>query len=116
MSQVQLVPQAEGLQVEEAQRRLQVGWQVIPGISLVVGSQLATPSAPVPMRGLFDVWIPPMSMIPETVLVGAMLEAEQRGADVMALEVISVRIFGIHYSELKAMVQGVSQPDGALAS
>ena len=101
--------------MEKAKQRLADGWQVIPGLYLAVGSPIPTPSQPVQQSGLFDVWIPPIGMIPDTVLVGAMLEAEKRGADVLALEVISSRVFGVHYSDLKRMVESVGQSDGEVA-
>jgi len=110
-------PGGTGLQWEEAQNRLSNGWQVIPGLFLAVGSPIPTPSQPVQQSGFFDVWIPPIGMIPDPVLVVAMLEAEKRGADILALETISARVFGIHYSDLKRVVESsVSRPDGEVAA
>lgn len=93
---IEIVPKDVGLESGEAKRRLHNGWRVVPGVTLAVGSETQTA----------DLWIPPIAMIPEAVLVASMFEAEQRGADILALEVICRRIYGVGYAKVKEMVQG----------
>ena len=99
----------QGVTPEDAIQLIIQGWAVLPNLKVEGPPQLALPGQPQSVGGRVDLWFLPEPMMPQGLVIAALVHMARNGFDVVTLNELATRFFGQSVQALELMMTQAQQ-------